>query len=313
MFSNVLLRAGLLTFCVVALSACSSNEPAQDSSTNTDTSESDPCAEVACEVGQSCADGTCVDDTPADEGDGGTDGGSDGGDDSTDDTDDTTSEGTTTPCETADDCADDGLICENSVCVALRGGDCSPSVPCSEGFDCVEAASSTTCLEPCTETATCRAMERCWADGEGSMLGDLDGYCFANLCGPADPFGLLKPAEFMGPCNAAGEGDGICFGPIADTPLGFIGACMNASGALAPSSECDPAATQEDLAGLCTSGLCVGDPGEGRCVAFCDLSDPICEPWGNDITTTCVSTIPDLESNAGVCAPDIAGDDDTTD
>ena len=313
MFHNVLLRVGLITFCVVALSACSGNESAEDTGTNTDTSDIDPCAEVTCEEGQSCADGTCVGDTSVDDGDETTDGGSDDSDDSTDTPDETTPEVTTTPCETTDDCGDDGLVCENSVCVALRGGDCSSSVPCSEGFDCVEAASGATCLEPCTETATCRSMERCWADGEGSVLGNIDGYCFANLCGPADPFGLLKPAEFMGPCNAVGEEDGICFGPIAETPLGFIGACMNASGTLPPSSECDPAATQADLDGLCASGLCVGDPGAGRCVVFCDLSDPSCEPWGDGVATSCISTIPDVESNAGVCAPDIAVEDDTTD
>ena len=188
------------------------------------TAATDACADVTCEAGQSCVDGACQ----ADDAEGNTGDESDATDPETDDQSDTPDqtdpepdpdpdpEPTAAPCESVDDCAED-LICEDAQCVAPRGEECAPDVPCAAGFDCISTAGGASCLEACEETTDCQAAERCWVTGEGSLLGDLGGYCFINLCGPPDNFGILQAAEFMGACNALGTGDGICFGPVAES------------------------------------------------------------------------------------------------
>jgi len=214
------------------------------------------------------------------------------------------------PCETDADCSE-SLFCEDSKCVAGRDEACSPGVPCAAGHNCVQTAAGASCLEICEETTSCRAAERCWAQGEGSLLGELGGHCFPNLCGPADNFGILRPAEFMGACDAAGTGDGICFGPIAESQLGPIGACMNASGEIAAGSPCDPTVTQADQAGLCAAGTC--SP-LNICATFCDTQAESCEAWADGTETSCQSLGDDeLASDAGLCFPNPAAEEDSED
>ena len=209
------------------------------------------------------------------------------------------------PCETDADCSD-SLFCEDLKCVAGRDEECSEVIPCAAGHDCVSTVAGASCLEICEDTSACRAMERCWGDGEGSLLGDLGGYCFPNLCGPADNFGILRPAEFMGACDAAGTGDGTCFGPITETQLGPIGVCMVNTGDLQAGDACDPTATHADPSALCAGGTC--SP-LGACATFCDSQEGNCEPWADGTETTCIPTASMDGSNAGLCIP--AAEEDT--
>lgn len=211
------------------------------------------------------------------------------------------------PCETDADCSDP-LFCEDLKCVAGRGEECSPTIGCAAGHDCVSTAAGASCLEICEDTSACRALERCWADGEGSLLGELGGYCFANLCGPPDNFGILKPAEFMGVCDAAGTGDGICFGPISETQLGPIGVCMNITGELAAGSSCDPAASNAEQSGLCSDGLC--SPAN-VCATFCDVQENACEPWPDGTETSCEVASEVADANNGLCSPEAPPEEET--
>jgi hypothetical protein len=165
-------------------------------------------------------------------------------------------------------------------------------------------------LEICEDTSACLAMERCWVEGEGSLLGSLGGYCFPNLCGPPDNFGILKPAEFMGVCDAAGTGDGICFGPVSETQLGPIGVCMNITGELAAGSSCDPAASHAEQSGLCSDGLCSA---VNLCVTFCDVQEASCEPWPDGTETSCEVASQIEDSNSGICSPEAPTEEDSED
>ena len=284
--------------------------------TGTEATTDDACAEVTCEDGESCVDGSCEAADASEPGDASdtveTDPETDDESDTPDETDpepDPVPEVTGAPCETDADC-DDSLFCEASECVAPRDEGCSPEIPCAEGFDCISTAAGATCLEPCEDTSTCRAPERCWATGEGSLLGELGGYCFPNLCGPPDNFGILKAAEFMGSCDSMGTGDGVCFGPVSETQLGPIGICMNASGALESGATCDSTELNANPDSLCDSGFCT--PAD-ICLAFCDVSDDQCEPFSDGTPTSCMPGSPMEGSSAGVCQPEVSEDTETED
>jgi hypothetical protein len=280
----------------------------------TESSSTAACADVTCEEAQSCVDGACVADETGESDDTSETGDAtdtEQTDPEPDDESDTPDqpdpepEATGAPCESDGDCAE-ALFCEDAQCVAPRNETCSPEVPCAAGFDCISTAGGASCMEPCEETADCRVSERCWAQGEGSLLGDLGGYCFLNLCGPPDNFGILQAADFLGSCNALGTDDGICFGPVSETQLGPIGICMNASGSVEPGQTCEGTALHGDTEAICNNGFCT--PAD-ICLNFCDTTDDTCEPLPDGTATTCTLATPTEGATAGVCQPE-PGDDD---
>lgn len=188
-----------------------------------------------------------------------------------------------TTCTTTDDCAG-GALCEGGICVAGRFASCVGGQPCAAGLVCVANGAFSICTEPCAEAAECLLTDRC-ADADD---GAFSGHCLPNLCKPGgDTFGFTQDAEYMGPCDAAGEGDGICVGPFPSGD-GESGACMG-RGLAAAAAQCRGDASHgSPLA--CSGGFCAGteDDGVGNCLPWCTLFDgESCPVIAGTVATAC--------------------------
>jgi hypothetical protein len=195
-----------------------------------------------------------------------------------------------------------------------RHGLCSAVAPCQDGLDCVLHGEDSTCEAPCQNTSECRLDERCWTAAESAQIGPaLANHCFMNLCQPpggGDPasVNIFQDAEWMGACNANGTGDGTCWGPVATSPIGDIGLCINTSGSAVPGGSCDPASVHGGVgASSCAGGMCPpSGPAAGLCVELCatDQAD-VCQDWESlGVETTCsVNATSPIVTTAGLCVP----------
>jgi hypothetical protein len=218
-----------------------------------------------------------------------------------------TEPGLGTVCQTNADCGS-GQVCHEGHCGGTRYGACSPALPCQIGLDCVEQGAEHICLEPCESTDVCTLEERCWTPEEAEPLGDgVANHCFYNYCGEGsfwDPDDVVTDAEWMGPCDALGSGDGTCVGPLTSTPLGSAGLCINTGAERVPGWPCDPSAVHGDLSMSCAGGLCIAS---GICIELCS-TDGVdnCQEWSfGGLVTSCspYAGVTLAESGAGLCMP----------
>ena len=95
-----------------------------------------------------------------------------------------------------------------------------------------------------------------------------------DFCSP-DPASTAQHADYLGACDAAGSGDGICVGPVVVVPPDGSDGLCEASGTVAAGDTCNVHASFGDP-GLCAGGRCVpaqaGDA-QGTCETWCALLD----------------------------------------
>lgn len=183
-------------------------------------------------------------------------------------------------CET--ECPKDGCgegnVCEEGSCFADRMSECGPDAECASWLDCKDGPTGSVCVTPCTSNDQCAMMERCYLKALGP-LAEFKDHCFVNLCKPSnlDPLGIFQKAEYLGPCNVNGEGDGLCMGPISNDGIGF---CV-LQGTIPAGDSCDANALQGDGSGArCNDGMCI--PDQNICAPMCKLfsADHACpEPF----------------------------------
>ncbi len=213
-------------------------------------------------------------------------------------------------CTSNQSCAQ-GQVCDNGTCQPGAYGDCS-KLACAAGMDCVNAGANgqnaQECLTPCTATSDCPDTAYVCDTGSGDVA---VGHCIQNLCSPniqaAGVFGDLHavPAQFGAACDAAGTGDGTCWGPLQaqaqQSGTLKIGLCF-ANGQVAPGGTCDAAASYSNLAQACNGGLCLptSQTGtQGTCAALCAVADGQNCAAVNGNPTACL----EFQGLAGVCFP----------
>ncbi len=178
-------------------------------------------------------------------------------------------------CEDTSQCTRENTFCEDGdvggKCVGNRFATCSASEPCSQNLDCISNGFGGTCAAPCDATPDCSAIDTCNLDPDA---GPQMNHCQLNLCRPgtdgmADGF---QDANYMGPCNVMGAGDGTCLGPL-QLGLAQGGFCL-ASGQAQPGEACS---TEAGIGHpqACDNGFCAADDGvtEGVCLELCSLFD----------------------------------------
>ena len=112
-----------------------------------------------------------------------------------------------------------------------------------------------------------------------------------NFCRPGgDSFGFFQDADYGGPCDADGDGDGWCVGPFMGGDGNLQGICLGADGDVEQGGTCDPSATH-NATSACNQGLCIEE--NASCADFCDLFDDELCPT----STVCVP----LWAGNGVC------------
>ncbi|WP_373046857.1 hypothetical protein [Vulgatibacter sp.] len=200
-------------------------------------------------------------------------------------------------CGSTADCTG-GKLCESGICVGARFARCEGGQACAAGLSCVGNGMIALCTEACAAAADCQISDRCADESAGAFAG----HCLPNLCRPGgDLYGFYQDAQFMGPCDAAGAGDGICVGPTAggDEPSGI---CMGRGAAQAGAS-CRSDATHGEPA-ACDGGLCAGaeDDGIGNCLPWCTLFDGESCPTLGTIATACYP----IWGMGGACIPTVA-------
>ncbi len=311
-----LLSLSMLSFALIALSACSSTDEAtgctaascgegtvcdaatgqcvlDDSNDCIDDSECTDgqvcrnsecvsrCDGVQCSTGQTCdpSTGLCVDD-------GSSGGGGDG------------------DCSADEDCLAAGVACINGACLAGPGADCS-QFECQDGLNCATGLIGSQCLVPCTEASECGIFEQCLTDPPVFLAGFRD-HCFTNTCGPHDQFppgdirtNILEDAQYLGPCPVSGDPNGgSCWGEFdLVATLGRGGICFGATGTKVHGESCSTVATHGDE-NACLNSFCA--PQTNTCMDFCNLFDDALCPEGS---ACLVITDPPGHDRAGVCAP----------
>lgn len=158
-----------------------------------------------------------------------------------------------------------GSVCEAGRCVRARFSDCSGGASCAAGLTCVGNGQPSLCTSPCAAITDCAISERCADEGAGAFAG----FCLPNLCRPGgDAFGFFQDAQWLGPCDAAGRGDGICVGPFGAGDQAS-GLCMG-SGTAPPGASCSAEATHGE-AEACAESVCIGATAEqhGTCLVLC--------------------------------------------
>lgn len=197
-------------------------------------------------------------------------------------------------CSTTADCRPDE-VCQGELCVGARLSSCDGGRPCAAGLSCIGNGQFSLCTERCSITADCAITERCG----GEDAGGFSGACLPNLCRPGgDTMGFYQDAQFLGACNAASTGDGICVGPFASAD-GESGICVGSGGA-GDGASCAASASHGD-ANACAGGWCVGteDDGVGNCLPFCgpalEESCPVIGPFETECRP--------LWGDNGLCVP----------
>jgi len=169
-------------------------------------------------------------------------------------------------CEVSSDCGEKGE-CLDGQCLGARTADCTIR-DCMPGLDCVEFG-GLKCMAPCETGTECLVSERCLP--KDTPLGTTVGnHCLYNACRPGgDELGLMQDAEYMGPCAASSESDGLCLGPF-DGYDGEMGLCVAMNGQAHIGADCVPGANHGDEQ-ACDQGIC-SDPA-GVCSVPCTLFD----------------------------------------
>ncbi|RMG20431.1 MAG: hypothetical protein D6729_02870 [Deltaproteobacteria bacterium] len=188
--------------------------------------------------------------------------------------------GGSTGCTTDADCDQQaGEVCDTTA-GECKGGpffSCtSDPMACATGYDCVNLGrQGSVCLKSCADATECTGLVDTCVVGTGSVI---DGYCFLNFCRPGgdpqDP--TVQDAQYLGPCDAAATGDGVCVGPLDDQQgnLQDYGLCFGSgqAGLLQP---CNLNAGDGDAL-ACAAGYICGTDGssdDGLCVELCSVRD----------------------------------------
>jgi len=189
--------------------------------------------------------------------------------------------GGATACNSDADCdATKAEACDTAskTCKAGQWGDCSGAPDdCAGGYDCFsltddQGKEMPTCLKKCTQGNECGITDTCMA----STGTALDGYCFSNYCGPvAIALPGFQTADYLAPCDAAGTGDGACFGPVGQAGPADFGLCYG-SGAAGQGGSCDLTAGHGDALACQQGFACMPtQPGStsGLCLETCSAID----------------------------------------
>ncbi len=191
-------------------------------------------------------------------------------------------------CVSNDDC-DEGFLCEDDTCKGDRYADCS-IIACSGTLNCANSPFGQLCLHPCDGYEDCFLNERCFPD-EGGNFASIANHCFGNYCQPGgDAFGFSQDAEFGGPCNADGEGDGWCLGPFPAGDGSDTGLCIGTDGPVEQGGTCDLLAGH-NAESTCQNGLCIEET--LTCSEHCSVFDDA----GCPASTVCIP----LWTGNGLC------------
>ncbi|MFW6369458.1 MAG: hypothetical protein ACOC0J_02630 [Myxococcota bacterium] len=171
--------------------------------------------------------------------------------------------------------------CRRNECGPPDRPTCQGPSDCDAGHDCVETPIGSYCLKRCSSWSDCPDT-RCEYDYPEYMVG----YCYPRQG---------QPAEYFGPCDAHGEGDGVCVGPSLrgsrslDDPVGLCtakgeiengSACsrseVNVANPYDPSTTCEGVCQELEDGGYC-SAQCIFF-GENPCSVTEALGPTTCYP-----------------------------------